>query len=223
MFSISPQQPLAILGGLGIAMCLAAAMFDAMSGSTWPMRRPLCHWLPHAGGEWLPSRLAVGLLAAAAPLRHDPASTHMVMYGAITQQSIGTCSLRESSRSRDGDSLRRVYLYCLTPRRYGKSTEQFSSRGCYLRLENASGRFDACHHRGRHLSGIASPQRQPPSRPLWLCGHGLVYVNSTERRPQNIPGNVNITSMIFMIIMFSGVFGFVLAEQQFAQILTNTV
>ncbi|MFB3885858.1 MAG: TRAP transporter large permease subunit [Thermodesulfobacteriota bacterium] len=218
-----------IRGGLGIAMCMAAAMFDAMSGSTVANAAALgTLGFPLLVSRGYPPRLAVGLLGAGGTLAPMiPPSTHMVMYGAITQQSVGDLLIAGIIPGLVMAASFAVYTYIASLwGGYGKVESSFS-----LKRFLKAGRKCVWAALmpliivGVIYLGIASPTEAAAISALYgFAVTGLVYRElKVPVARQMFQETINITAMIFLIIMFSGVFGFVLAEQQFPQFFTEAV
>ncbi|OGP58652.1 MAG: hypothetical protein A2162_12095 [Deltaproteobacteria bacterium RBG_13_52_11b] len=218
-----------IRGGLGVAVALASAMFAAMSGSTVANAAALAAIsFPMLVARGYPPALAAGLIGAGGTLAPMiPPSGHMVLYGAITQQSVGDLLMAGIIPGLMIAAGLAAYTYIASVRGgYDKSEGRFS-------LSKFSAAFRKCIWAvlmpviilGSIYAGIASPTEAAAIAALYGFLVTLLVYRTLNRSTvsQILQGTVDITAMIFLIIMFSGVFGFVLAEQQLPKAFTDAV
>lgn len=218
-----------IRGGLGISVALASALFAAMSGSTVANAAALgALAFPMLLARGYPPALAAGLLGAAgtiAPL--IPPSGQMVLYGAITQQSVGDLLMAGVLPGVCMAAGLAIYTYVASLRGgFDKSAGHFSLR----KFLSASRRciwavLMPIIILGVIYLGIASPTESAAIAALYgFLVTGLVYRTlNLHMAAEILQGSVDITAMIFLIIMFSGVFGFVMADQQIPELFVQAV
>ena len=218
-----------IRGGMGMAVVLASAMFAAMSGSTVANAAALAALcFPMLRARGYPPYLAAGLIGAGGTLAPMiPPSGHMVLYGAITQQSVGDLLMAGIIPGLLIAGGFGIYTYFASVRGgFDKSEGRFSFPNFLLS-------FRKCIWAilmpviilGTIYLGIASPTEAAALAALYGFLVTWAIYRSLDRKMTGaiLQSTVDITAMIFMIIMFSGVFGFVLADQQLPEAFTQAV